>query len=98
MSSYIGKHDALAKVCGVSDTKSNPLISFVDVEGQGAEDGTYDTMLALPLLLTSKVRCVCFLFTGISSLLTTAPLAGGSVQSQGRAHRQVCPTPMCGLR
>ena len=28
---------------------------FVDVEGQGAEDGTYDTLLALPLLLTSKV-------------------------------------------
>jgi len=28
---------------------------FVDVEGQGAEDNTYDTLLALPLLLTSKV-------------------------------------------
>jgi len=30
-------------------------VGFVDVEGQGAEDGTYDTMLALPLLMTSKV-------------------------------------------
>jgi hypothetical protein len=37
------------------DDRTNPLIGFVDVEGQGAEDGTYDTMLALPLLLTSKV-------------------------------------------
>jgi len=35
--------------------KKPPYIGFVDVEGQGAEDGTYDTMLALPLLLTSKV-------------------------------------------
>jgi hypothetical protein len=32
-----------------------PIVGFVDVEGQGAEDGTYDTMLALPLLLTSRV-------------------------------------------
>jgi hypothetical protein len=29
-------------------------IGFVDVEGQGAEDNSYDTMLALPLLLTAK--------------------------------------------
>jgi len=34
---------------------SAPQIGFVDVEGQGAEDGTYDTILALPLLLVSKV-------------------------------------------
>jgi hypothetical protein len=34
---------------------SAPHIGFVDVEGQGAEDGTYDTILALPLLLVSKV-------------------------------------------
>jgi len=32
-----------------------PLMGFVDVEGQGAEDGTYDTMLALPLLMVSKI-------------------------------------------
>ncbi len=32
-----------------------PDVGFVDVEGQGAEDGTYDTILALPLLLVSKV-------------------------------------------
>ena len=37
---------------------SEPQIGFVDVEGQGAEDNSYDTMLALPLLLTS--RCVLF--------------------------------------
>jgi len=36
-------------------SRKPPLIGFVDVEGQGAEDGMYDTMLALPLLLTSKV-------------------------------------------
>lgn len=34
---------------------SPPSIGWVDVEGQGAEDNSYDTMLALPLLLTSKV-------------------------------------------
>jgi hypothetical protein len=30
-------------------------VGFVDVEGQGDQDGTHDTMLALPLLVTSKV-------------------------------------------
>jgi len=34
---------------------SDGLVGFVDVEGQGAEDGTYDTLLALPLLVTSKI-------------------------------------------
>lgn len=30
-------------------------VGFVDVEGQGDQDGTHDTMLALPLLVTSKI-------------------------------------------
>ena len=38
-----------------SKSSAPPQIGFVDVEGQGAEDSQYDTMLALPLLLTSKV-------------------------------------------
>eukprot|EP00457_Paulinella_chromatophora_P001921 gb/GEZN01001923.1/.p1 GENE.gb/GEZN01001923.1/~~gb/GEZN01001923.1/.p1 ORF type:complete len:672 (+),score=109.52 gb/GEZN01001923.1/:59-2074(+) len=42
------------KVVGKNPTDF-PRLGFVDVEGQGAEDGTYDTMLALPLLLTSRV-------------------------------------------
>mmetsp|Transcript_46774 Transcript_46774/g.92036 ORF Transcript_46774/g.92036 Transcript_46774/m.92036 type:complete len:605 (+) Transcript_46774:76-1890(+) len=61
ISSHIKTHSELAdhvnsfspeeKVEGVKDMQ----LGFVDVEGQGAEDGTYDTMLALPLLVMSKV-------------------------------------------
>ncbi len=40
---------------GDSAPPTHPLVGFVDVEGQGSEDATYDTLLALPLLLTSKV-------------------------------------------
>jgi len=36
-------------------TSPFPRIGFVDVEGQGADDSTYDTLLTLPLLLSSKV-------------------------------------------
>ena len=39
----------------VNADDANPLVGLVDVEGQGAEDSSYDTMLALPLLLTSRV-------------------------------------------
>ncbi len=38
-----------------SSPSSSPSLAFLDVEGQGAEDGTHDTLLALPLLLTSKI-------------------------------------------
>ncbi len=61
VSSYLAKHSALVEhvksYASVEEVNKGPdsLIGFVDVEGQGAEDGTYDTMLALPLLLTSKV-------------------------------------------
>jgi hypothetical protein len=42
-----------ASTTAASDT--TPQVGFVDVEGQGDKDSTYDTMLALPLLLASKV-------------------------------------------
>lgn len=38
-----------------TDKDPPPSIGFVDVEGQGAEDNSHDTMLALPLLLTSRI-------------------------------------------
>jgi len=40
---------------GSTGNKSKIELGWVDAEGQGAEDNAYDTMLALPLLLTSKV-------------------------------------------
>lgn len=51
--------DLANRVNGFSDEQV-PLsedieLGFVDVEGQGDRDITYDTMLALPLLLTSKI-------------------------------------------
>lgn len=36
-------------------TSGPPLCAFIDVEGQGDQDSNYDTYLALPMLLTSKV-------------------------------------------
>jgi len=58
ISSYVAKRTTIASKIGLMDGEdkaSDMNVGFVDVEGQGAEDGTYDTMLALPLLLTSKV-------------------------------------------
>lgn len=60
ISSHIVPHSSLAEhVNTFSENKiegdKDMNLGFVDVEGQGAEDGTYDTMLALPLLVTSKV-------------------------------------------
>lgn len=55
ISSYLMEHSHLAKHTKQATVENNPLLGFVDVEGQGAEDNSYDTMLALPLLLTSKV-------------------------------------------
>lgn len=60
ISSYFSTYNALSSSAVLPDAEmptsaGNPLVGFVDVEGQGAEDNTYDTMLALPLLMTSKI-------------------------------------------
>lgn len=60
ISNFTNPHKNLAAhVNGYSDVKvtgkDDTLCGFVDVEGQGDKDGTYDTILALPLLVTSKV-------------------------------------------
>jgi hypothetical protein len=56
ISSAMLRHRKLASHMGLPEPVGvSPMCGFVDVEGQGAEDGTYDTLLALPLLLTSRV-------------------------------------------
>lgn len=37
------------------DDKCNSRVGFIDVEGQGAEDCNYDSVLALPVLLSSGI-------------------------------------------
>jgi len=56
ISTYFVPHAQLAEAAGLEeDGDPDQLVGFVDVEGAGDQDATYDTMLALPLLLTGKV-------------------------------------------
>jgi hypothetical protein len=59
VSSLVVPHSTLAHHVGTYGasvpSNDNLDVGFVDVEGQGDKDGTHDTMLALPLLVTSKV-------------------------------------------
>lgn len=57
LSSAFVPHSFFAKQSGQDSpgVADKLQIGFVDVEGQGDKDSTYDTMLALPLLLASKV-------------------------------------------
>lgn len=58
ISSSFTPYTKLAELAGEEvdpDKKSNHCVGFVDVEGQGDRDQSYDTLLALPLLLTSQV-------------------------------------------
>lgn len=57
ISTYFIPNSQLVEAAGLEETEGNSeqLVGFVDVEGSGDQDATYDTMLALPLLLTGKV-------------------------------------------
>ena len=44
-----------SNLASAKKSEDRTLVGFVDVEGQGAQDNLYDTKLALPLLLTSKI-------------------------------------------